>query len=80
MRILQVLLKHNGLVRNWGAVMQSTTPRANWLGCPSGVRCVLQVRLILPNLAMLLINLENPVVSLVLWGVRAVREPTRRVR
>jgi hypothetical protein len=35
MRILQVLLKHNGLVRNWGAVMQSTTPRANWLGCPS---------------------------------------------
>jgi transposase InsO family protein len=41
---------------------------------------VVQVRFILPNLAMSLINLESPVVSLVLWGVRAVREPGRRVR
>jgi drug/metabolite transporter (DMT)-like permease len=41
---------------------------------------VVQVRFILPNLAMLLINLESLVVSLVLWGVRAVREPSRRVR
>ncbi|SDR62617.1 hypothetical protein SAMN05445850_8309 [Paraburkholderia tuberum] len=40
---------------------------------------LVQARFILPNLAMVLINLESPVVSLVLWGVRAVREPARRV-
>ena len=41
---------------------------------------VVQVCFILPNLAMCLINLESPVVSLVLWGIRAVHVPWPRVR